>query len=332
MQAATDSEPPSPWLLAGQLAMPLREWAGDLPFAFATSVHELIARWPEHRRELHALTSAYSTRAAIAEFGIDFRTLRPQTPVQPRQVFCTIGNYRRQVAEAAADAGDPAGAEQRRAAALRALDRRHTPYICLTSSERVTAPVGTLTLPPQADTLDWEVEIAVVLGATAHNLSPADVPHVIAGYCVANDLTLRSSVFRDDVPVMGTDWIQSKGMPDSLPLGPWFVPAWQVPDPARLRLQLRVNGTLMQDDEATDMVFGIDQQIAYLSQHTRLRPGDVVCTGSPAGFGAHHGRFLHAGDVVTAHISGLGEQVHCIEQTPAGQPPATTRTSTKEQL
>ena len=109
-------------------------------------------------------------------------------------------------------------------------------------------------------------------------------------------------------------------MPGSLPLGPWFVPAWQVPDASRLRLRLSVNGTVMQDDTADDMLFGIERQLAYLSRHTRLRPGDVICTGSPAGFGAHHGRFLRAGDVVTAQVSGLGEQrLRCVaEEAPGG--------------
>jgi 2,4-diketo-3-deoxy-L-fuconate hydrolase len=137
----------------------------------------------------------------------------------------------------------------------------------------------------------------------------------IAGYCVANDLTVRSEVTRADLPALGSDWVRSKGMPGSLPLGPWFVPAWQIPDVSRLRLRLAVNDTVMQDDTADDMLFGVDHQIAYLSRHTRLRPADVICTGSPAGFGSHHGRFLRDGDLVTAQVSGLGEQhLRCVQE------------------
>ena len=105
------------------------------------------------------------------------------------------------------------------------------------------------------------------------------------------------------------DWVQSKGISGSLPVGPWFVPAWQVPDVSALRLQLSLNGTLMQDDLAADMIFDVAAQIDYLSQHTVVAPGDIVCTGSPAGFGAHHRRFLRPGDEVRARVEGLGEQV-----------------------
>ncbi len=112
---------------------------------------------------------------------------------------------------------------QSEAAIHEALDRRRRtgePYVCLTSPERIRPPFGELTIPRDVETLDWEVEIAVVIGGRDE----------IAGYCVANDLTVRSEVTRADLPALGSDWIRSKGMPGSLPLGPWFVPAWQIPD------------------------------------------------------------------------------------------------------
>ena len=234
-------------------------------------------------------------------------------PIQPRQAFCTIANYRRQIVEAALDADDA-----NETAVWEALDRRRRtgePYVCLTSPERIRTPVGELTIPPGVDTLDWEVEIAVVIGANGRDMSVEKAANVIAGYCVANDLTVRSEATRADLPALGSDWVRSKGMPGSLPLGPWFVPAWQVPDASQLRLRLSVNDTVMQDDTSDDMLFGIEHQIAYLSRHTRVRPADVLCTGSPAGFGSHHGRFLHDGDVVTAEVSGLGAQhLRCVQE------------------
>lgn len=310
-----------PWLVANGRALPLREWAGEWPLGRAGSLTELLERWPDHESDLRALTTLPQTRDLVLTRGDDIGSLRIQAPIQPRQAFCTIGNYRRQVVEAAMDVGDGAGgpgAPGRRAAALEALDRRSRtgePYVCLTSSERVGRPIGNLAIAPGVETLDWEVEIAAVIGATARRISPGNAAGVIAGYCVANDLTVRSRVAREDLPALGSDWLQSKGMPGSLPLGPWFVPAWQVPDASQLRLQLSVNGTVMQDDTAEDMLFGIEHQVAYLSRHTRLRPGDVLCTGSPAGFGSHHGRFLRPGDLVTARVTGLGEQrLHCVEE------------------
>jgi 2,4-didehydro-3-deoxy-L-rhamnonate hydrolase len=317
-QASRGGEDAVPWLVSRGRALPLCEWAGDWWFARVGSITELVEQWSVHEPQVRALTSLQETRDRIVSGGDEIGSLRFEAPIRPRRIFCTIGNYRRQGVEAAVDAGDEAGAADRRAAALELLARRSSagePYVCLTSSDRVGGPVGKLAIAPGVDTLDWEVEIAVVVGAVGHRISSGNAEGLIAGYCLANDLTIRSRVARPDLPALGSDWLKSKGMPGSLPLGPWLLPAWQVPDPSRLRLRLSVNGAVMQDDTADDMLFGIEHQLAYLSQHTPLRPGDVLCTGSPAGFGAHHGRFLRDGDVVTAWVSGLGEQrLRCVDE------------------
>jgi 2,4-didehydro-3-deoxy-L-rhamnonate hydrolase len=312
--ASVDGGEARPWLVADGRALPLADWASDWPVARVGSLTELVEHWPDHQTDLRALTAAVETRDRIVSQGNNVATLWLHAPIEPRQTFCTIGNYRRQVVEAALDAADGTSEATVRDALAR-RSRTGEPYVCLTSPQRIGTPVGELTIPGGVETLDWEVEIAVVIGANVRHVRAEDAANTIAGYCVANDLTVRSRVTRADLPALGSDWIQSKGMPGSLPLGPWFVPAWQVPDVFRLRLRLAVNGTVMQDDTADDMLFGIERQIAYLSRHTLLRPTDVLCTGSPAGFGAHHGRFLRDGDVVTAGVLGLGEQhLRCVQE------------------
>jgi 2,4-didehydro-3-deoxy-L-rhamnonate hydrolase len=301
-----------PWLVHGTRAVPLRRWLGRLSFADARSVTGLLADWPAHAAALQAVTTSASTARVIGSDGIDVRSLTLEAPVQPGQLFCSIGNYRRQVIQAAEDAAGGAGngrAGQARSDAEAAVAQRRAdgePYVCLTSPARVTGPAATV----HADdpTLDWEVEIAAVLGADPRHVAADAADELIAGYCTANDLTVRARVNRTDVPALGSDWLQSKGGPGTLPLGPWFVPAWQVGDIASLRLRLWVNGELMQDDLAQDMIFPVSEQIAYLSRHTALRSGDVLCTGSPAGFGSHYGRYLRPGDQVAAEVSGLGRQ------------------------
>lgn len=119
-------------------------------------------------------------------------------------------------------------------------------------------------------------------------------------------------MFRAEPKGLGTDFLQAKGRPGWLPVGPWLVPA--VPDASALRLTLSLNGRVMQDGNTSDMLFGIAEQIAYLSHHVRLEPGDPVCTGSPAGFGTHHRRFLQPGDVVEAEVCGLGRQRVCVTE------------------
>lgn len=320
-QAASPGETAAVWLVRQDRALPLVTWADQWPCARFASITGLVREWAGHHAGLRRLTELPQTALAIAEDGVPVTSLRLEAPLQPAQLFCTIGNYQKQVIEAAVDTGDAADADRLRAVTVQALKERRrdgAPYICLTSIDRVGTPSGELVLEPDVDTLDWEVEIGAVIGGSGSSLTPSEAHEMIAGYCVVNDLTIRSRIVRPDLPVLGSDWLQCKGLQGSLPLGPWFVPVWQVPNPSALRLQLSLNGTLMQDDTADDMVFTIPEQLSYLSRHTRVRPGDVLCTGSPAGFGAHHGRFLRAGDIVMASVTGLGEQItHCVD--PASQ-------------
>jgi 2,4-diketo-3-deoxy-L-fuconate hydrolase len=312
-RAGHTAEATRPWLVHEDHAAPLASVGDHLTWAHAGSIDDLLARWYAVAGDLRELTEDARTRKEIDRRGFDVAGLAVVAPVRPRQAFCAIGNYAGQVVEAAVDAGDgPCGrdADRRRQETRESVDRRRLdgePYICLTSPHRVSGPWDEIRLPAEVDTLDWEVEIAVVIGTGAPAAAGGD--GVLAGYCLANDLTIRSEVLRHDVPVLASDWIRSKGLRGSLPLGPWFVPAWQVPDVSALRLQLHLNDELMQDELAADMIFDVDRQLDYLARHAVLGAGDVLCTGSPAGFGAHYRRFLRPGDQVRAGVAELGEQV-----------------------
>jgi 2-keto-4-pentenoate hydratase/2-oxohepta-3-ene-1,7-dioic acid hydratase in catechol pathway len=163
-------------------------------------------------------------------------------------------------------------------------------------------------LPVHGTKPDWELEVAVILARPAFRITPEEVDDVLAGYVMVNDLTLRDRVFPADVGRIGADWVASKNAPTFLPTGPWLRPAAFVADPSDLRIRLSLNGTVMQDATTEDMIFDVRQIVSYASQVARLEPGDLVLTGSPAGNGAHHGRFLQAGDVMEADITGLGRQ------------------------
>jgi len=148
----------------------------------------------------------------------------------------------------------------------------------------------------------------VVIGKGGRHIPRTDAFAHVAGYMVANDVTARDWVFRHDMKVLGTDWITGKGAPGFLPTGPFLVPRDAVRDPADLRITLKLNGEVMQDESTSDMIFDISRQIEYISQYMQLLPGDVICTGSPAGNGAHHNRYLRDGDLITGEITGLGMQ------------------------
>ena len=105
---------------------------------------------------------------------------------------------------------------------------------------------------------------------------------------------------------MGMDWVASKCAPTFLPTGPWLVPAAFVGDPQQLQITLKLNGQTMQDESTADMIFNVARLIEALSKFCLLQPGDLICTGSPAGNGMHHGRFLQPGDVVEGSITCIG--------------------------
>src|SRR5690606_14410687 len=141
-------------------------------------------------------------------------------------------------------------------------------------------------------------------------VSRAEALDYVAGYVVVNDITLRERVMRrpGDMREMGMDWVASKCAPTFLPMGPYLVPAAFVGDPQRLQVTLKLTGEVMQDESTADMIFDVARLIEALSQHCVLLPGDLICTGSPAGNGVHYGRFLQPGDVLEGSITGLGTQ------------------------
>ncbi len=179
------------------------------------------------------------------------------------------------------------------------------PYHFVAAPGALAGHRGVVPRPAASVALDWEVELAVVIGREGREVTEADALSHVAGYTIANDLSLRDLAQRPDTP-FGIDWLRSKCFTGCLPLGPALVPRDAVPDPQALRLGLTVNGETMQDSTTAEMIFSVEEQIAHLSTIVTLVPGDVICTGTPAGVGVSRGRFLEPGDVVVAEIEHLG--------------------------
>ena len=309
---------PFPALLFNGRVMALAHWRSD-GLRGTSSIVALLDDWAVNGERLHHLCRSTATQTLLSEEGTELSAFRIHAPVSPRQLYCTIGNYRSQVLQAALDADGGVNEPGRREAVLASIEKRRkegAPYVCLKGAASVAGPFDPLHIEEDHATLDWEVEIGVVMGRTARNVAPECALDYVAGYCVVNDITLRDRVTRQDLPTLGTDWLQSKSRGGWLPSGPWLVPAWSVDNPSALRPWLRLNGELMQDGAASDMIFSIAEQIAYLSRHTNLYAGDLICTGTPAGIGSHYGRYLRAGDIVEAGVAELGTQcVVCVEST-----------------
>ncbi|MCX4472993.1 fumarylacetoacetate hydrolase family protein [Micromonospora sp. NBC_01655] len=180
------------------------------------------------------------------------------------------------------------------------------PILFHKSPNTVVGPYDDVLIPRGSVKTDWEVELAVVIGARVRYLdSPADALAHVAGYAVSNDVTEREWQFADP----GGQWARGKSCETFNPLGPCLVTADEVADPQALRLRSWVNGQPRQDSGTADMIFEVAYLIWHLSQFTVLEPGDVLNTGTPQGV-ALSGRFpyLSAGDVVEVEIGGLGRQ------------------------
>jgi 2-keto-4-pentenoate hydratase/2-oxohepta-3-ene-1,7-dioic acid hydratase in catechol pathway len=229
----------------------------------------------------------------------------------PGQIFQCGANYRTHVIDLAVShrpADDP---DAVRAEVGEMMDRRAasgTPYLFLGLPSAIAGPYDDLDLPPYSDQHDWELELAAVIGKPTFRVSPEAALEHVAGYTIVNDITTRDLVFRRDMPEIGTDWFRAKNAPGFLPTGPWVVPAEFVGDTGELQVTLLLNGKAMQDETTKDMIFGVAALVAAASQITRLNPGDLILTGSPAGNGAHWGRLLRDGDVMEGTITGLGTQ------------------------
>jgi 2-keto-4-pentenoate hydratase/2-oxohepta-3-ene-1,7-dioic acid hydratase in catechol pathway len=153
--------------------------------------------------------------------------------------------------------------------------------------------------------MDWEIELAAVIGTRARNVDAATALSHVAGYTIAIDFSARD-FNRAPETFYKLDWVAGKAHDTNCPLGPRLVPAAFVGDPQDLALRLSVNGAVKQDDRTSDMIFSIAEQIATASRIMTLDPGDVILTGTPAGVGAPKGTFLSVGDRVDATIEKLG--------------------------
>jgi 2-keto-4-pentenoate hydratase/2-oxohepta-3-ene-1,7-dioic acid hydratase in catechol pathway len=187
------------------------------------------------------------------------------------------------------------------------------PVIFLKTPDTVVGPYDEVLIPRGSTKTDWEVELGVVIGRTARYLEPGDdaLSHV-AGYVVSHDVSERA--FQNE---RGGTWDKGKNCETFNPLGPYLVPASEVPDPQALAVRLWVNGDPKQDSHTKNMIFPVAELVRYLSRFMVLRPGDVINTGTPAGvaLGAPEPKpFLRPGDVVELEIEGLGRQRQVLGQ------------------
>ena len=199
--------------------------------------------------------------------------VRLLAPCQPTKILAVGLNYRTHAAEAG-------------------MDVPSEPVLFFKPPSAVIGPLESIVYPTLSQRVDYEGELAVVIGQRARNVSPEKAHDFVLGYTCGNDVTARDLQRRDN------QWTRAKGFDTFCPLGPYIVTDL---DPTHLSIQTRVNGEVRQSTSTANMVFSVADLIAYISQVMTLEPGDVILTGTPSGVGP-----LQPGDVVEVEIEGIG--------------------------
>jgi 2-keto-4-pentenoate hydratase/2-oxohepta-3-ene-1,7-dioic acid hydratase in catechol pathway len=232
--------------------------------------------------------------AELSPTGEEARISRLLAPLQPTAIFCIGLNYRRHAAETGA-----------------ALPE--WPVLFMKSPGAVQAPEGPIALPTAlaSGQVDYEGELAVVIGKRCRNVSRDEALEVVAGFTCGNDVSARDWQKQWG----GGQWCRGKTFDTFAPLGPVLVPLEELADPLRLGLQTSLNGEVVQDGNTSDMIFDVPSLIAFLSGSTTLLPGTVIFTGTPEGVGmaATPPRWLRPGDVVSVAIEGIGTLTNPVE-------------------
>ncbi len=221
--------------------------------------------------------------------------LPPLSP--PSKFFLLAGNYAAHIEEGGGTAAQPG---------------KTFPYVFwkppTTTMRGSGQPVILPAISPES--IDWEIELAVVIGKRCKKVSASQALDVVAGYTIVNDISnrrFRPNPDRKERPRDSFfDWLHGKWFDGFAPIGPCITSARSIPDPQVLPLQLKVNGKIRQDSNTAKMIFPVADIIAFISSYVTLEPGDVISTGTPAGVGHPKRAFLEAGNLLEAEIKGIG--------------------------
>jgi 2-keto-4-pentenoate hydratase/2-oxohepta-3-ene-1,7-dioic acid hydratase in catechol pathway len=267
------------------------------------SVRSLLDDWAAAKVRLSIL--------AASSGGLPNRplgTVKLLAPIdRPGAIYCAGANYKDHVLEMAR-AQNIAPEPDPHAVGLQS-------WHFIKTAGCVIGPNEIVHLPPRSNKVDWEAELAVVIGRTAKDVPVDTALDYVAGYTIANDLSARDFTKRAAVPDSSPfkyDWVAHKCFDGSCPIGPWIVPAEEIADPQNLAIELSIGGVIKQKSNTSQMIFTVAEQIYHLSGKLTLHTGDVILTGTPAGVGAPRGEFLKSGDEVKITVGSIGELVNKI--------------------
>lgn len=269
------------------------------------SVMDVLAQWDVNHLLLKAVAERIEHGQAPAGPVNNAKLLAPL--LYPGDLYCTGGNYNDHGSEMEKLIGPD------RIPTLKEVN--DDPWFFQKSVRTCVGPDAKIKVPTHGGGLDWELELGVVIGRQTKDIPVKRALECVAGYVVANDLSLRGLMKRTKLPASAPffyDWMAQKTFDGASPIGPWIVPADQIPDPQNLAMKLWVGDELQQNSNTSRMIFSVAELVAGLSRFVTLHAGDLILTGTPAGVGVGKGRFLQRGETVRLWIEGIGEFSHHI--------------------
>ena len=254
------------------------------------SIDELLQDWMGVRPKLDELAQAAANAIDTLE-ALELGSNDIAPPLRPTRIFCAAANY----ASHAREMGT----------VLAEKTERH-PYMFMKPDSAIIGHNDTVILPNLSSQVDWEIELAAVIGKSARYVSADEGLDYVAGYSVINDTTARDLQWVDLGKHHIVDWLSSKCLDRTSPLGPAITSAKVAGDPHQLKLTTHLNETIMQDSNTSLMVFSVWDLIEFLSARVTLLPGDVLATGTPFGVGSTQKVFLKPGDTVRVEVENVG--------------------------
>jgi 2-keto-4-pentenoate hydratase/2-oxohepta-3-ene-1,7-dioic acid hydratase in catechol pathway len=232
---------------------------------------------------------------------------------RPGKVLALAGNYSEHIKEAALKRGFHLGLSD-------SARQTTVPRPFLMPSTAVIGPDEVIAWPAYSEQIDYELELAVVVGRKTARVTPDEALARVAGYTIANDVSARSVTFSKNRQKRPWDefydWLNGKWADGFCPLGPYLVTSDEIADVQNLKMVLKVNGQIRQDANTSQMIYPVADVVSFISHITTLEPGDVICTGTPAGVGVATGNFLQAGDRIECSIEGLGTLTNTLGNRP----------------
>ena len=282
----------------------------EIPASAGNSLKAIIDKYASLRPTLRDL--AAKARAGTGTGIHDLKSLDTLAPIpDPLSVLNAAVNYvehGNEMARAGGGGAQPAAAPPASIPGIwdrKPGDTRQNPYLFPKLQAAITGDGDPIRLPPGRDRVDWECELAVVIGRSADHVAAEQAKDYVFGYTLMNDVSDRGG--RADAR-HGSDWLIGKSHPTFAPLGPFVVPQEFVPDPQKMPIRFTLSGKVMQESNTDRMTHSVYELIAYASNIVTLQPGDIISTGSPAGVGTARETpiYMKAGDVSVCTIGNIG--------------------------